>query len=99
MNGILQGLYDFLYTFIYLILIINFISHIILLREWLDNIKKNEALLEMRQFLQINNEKLVVMIKSMERDNINLIDKIQFQRVLRHYLIEFMLLNLIIVIY
>ena len=55
MDGILQGLCDFPYTSLYLILRISFVFDVISLI-WFDNRAKNEALLEMTQPLQTNNE-------------------------------------------
>ena len=96
-EGILQGLCDFSYTSIYLIWGISFVFHIISLRSWFGNRAKNEALLEMIQSLQTNNKQLVEkVILCRGIASIWQTKSSQCQRVLRHYLKEFVLLNLII---
>ena len=66
MNGILQGIYDFSDRSIYWILGLSFFLYIVSLRKWFDNRAQNEALLEMIQFLQTNNEKLADRINTMD---------------------------------
>ena len=67
----------------------SFFLHIVSLEKWFDNRARNEALLEMMQSFQTNNEQLADRIKAIknqklheknntfEKDNINLRDKIQ----------------------
>ena len=66
MDCILQGLYGYCDTFIYWILGLSFFLHIISLRKWFDNRAKNEALLEMIQSLQTNNEQLTDRINAIK---------------------------------
>ena len=58
MYDVMQGLYDFPPTSLYLILGISFVLHIFSLKTWFDNRAKNEALLEMIQSLQTDNDQL-----------------------------------------
>lgn len=76
MDGILQGLYDFPYIHLF-DFGISFVFHVILLRKWFDNRAKNEALLEMIQYVETNNEQLFEKTNTIEKDNIYLTDKIQ----------------------
>ena len=73
----MQGLYDFPPTSLYLILGISFVLHIFSLKTWFDNRAKNEALLEMIQSLQTDNDQLKGKFSTLEKDTTNLTNKTQ----------------------
>ncbi|XP_049979759.1 uncharacterized protein [Alexandromys fortis] len=82
MYDVMQGLYDFPPIPFYLILGISFVLHIFFLKTWFDNRAKNEALLEMVQFLQTDSDLLKGKLKTLEKDEKNLADKTKSNEVL-----------------
>ena len=77
---------------------ISFILHIFPLKTWFDNRAINEALLEMIQSLQMDNDQVTGIFSTLEKDTANLKNKTQSMTEDAETLREFILLNVLIIL-